>query len=173
MRFFDNGRLINGGLLPDKGVNGSLDTGNINSGIMQLNTWNYYISGDRINLRWGYESYPRDNDVISDITFRFYDIATNEIVFNNNGIVNVDSSTPRWTYITKNRLSYNGTFSENFDINNFISDKASTNIFAPNKLFYVRISYTYNNDTREDYRWMLITGLYNPSYWGTEEYSSI
>lgn len=172
MRFFDNGKLINGGLLPDKGVNGSLDTGNINSGVMKLNTWNYYISGDRINLRWGYESYPRDNDVISDITFRFYDIATNEIVFNN-GTVDIDSSTPRWTYITKNRLSYNGTFSENFDINNFISNKASTNIFAPNKLFYVRISYTYNNDPREDYRWMLITGLYNPSYWGTEEYSSI
>ena len=173
MRFFDNGKLINGGLLPDKGINGSLDTGNINSGVMKLNTWNYYISGDRINLRWGYESYPRDNDVISDITFRFYDIATNEIVLNNNGTVNVDSSTPRWTYITKNRLSYNGTFSENFDINNFISDKASVNIFAPNKLFYVRISYTYNTVTREDYRWMLITGLYNPSYWGTEEYSSI
>lgn len=172
MRFFDNGKLINGGLLPDKGVNGSLDTDNINSGVMKLNTWNYYISGDRINLRWGYESYPRDNDVISDITFRFYDIATNEIVFNN-GTVDIDNSTPRWTYITKNRLSYNGTFSENFDINNFISDKASTNIFAPNKLFYVRISYTYNTVTREDYRWMLITGLYNPSYWGTEEYSSI
>ena len=172
MQFFDNGKPINGGLLPDKGVNGSLDTGNINSGVMKLNTWNYYISGDRINLRWGYESYPRDNDVISDITFRFYDIATNEIVYNN-GTIDIDSSTPRWTYITKNRLSYNGTFSENFDINNFISDKASTNIFAPNKLFYVRISYTYNNNPREDYRWILITGLYNPSYWGTEEYSSI
>lgn len=173
MRFFDNGKLINGGLLSDKGVSGSLDTGNINSGVMKLNTWNYYISGDRINLRWGYESYPRDNDVISDITFKFYDIATNEIVFNNNGTVNVDSSTPRWTYITKNRFSYNGTFSENFDINNFISNKASVNIFAPNKLFYVRISYIYNTVPREDYRWMLITGLYNPSYWGTEEYSSI
>lgn len=173
MRFFDNGKLINGGLLPDKGVSGSLDTGNINSGIMKLNTWNYYISGNRINLRWGYESYPRDNDVISDITFKFYDIATNEIVLNNDGTINTDSSTPRWTYITKNRLSYNGTFSENFDINNFISDKASTNIFAPNKLFYVRISYIYNTVTREDYRWMLITGLYNPSYWGTDEYSSI
>lgn len=172
MRFFDNGKLINGGLLPDKGINGSLDTGNINSGVMRLNTWNYYISGDRINLRWGYESYPRDNDVINDITFRFYDIATNEIVYNN-GTVDIDSSTPRWTYITKNRLSYNGTFSENFDINNFISDKASVNIFAPNKLFYVRISYTYNGIPKEDYRWMLITGLYNPSYWGTEEYSSI
>ena len=173
MRFFDNGKPINGGQLPDKGVSGSLDTGNINSGVMKLNTWNYYISGDRINLRWGYESYPRDNDVISDITFKFYDIATNEIVLNNDGTINTDNSIPRWTYITKNRLSYNGTFSENFDINNFISDKASTNIFAPNKLFYVRISYTYNTVTREDYRWMLITGLYNPSYWGTEEYSSI
>lgn len=173
MRFFDNGKLINGGLLPDKGINGSLDTGNINSGVMRLNTWNYYISGDRINLRWGYESYPRDNDVINDITFRFYDIATNEIVFNNNGTIDIDSSTPRWTYITKNRLSYNGTFSENFDINNFISDKVSVNIFAPNKLFYVRISYTYNGIPKEDYRWLLLTGLYNPSYWGTEEYSSI
>lgn len=173
MRFFDNGKPINGGQLPDKGVSGSLDTGNINSGVMKLNTWNYYISGDRINLRWGYESYPRDNDVISDITFKFYDIATNEIVLNNDGTINTDNSIPRWTYITKNRLSYNGTFSENFDINNFISDKASTNIFAPNKLFYVRISYTYNTVTREDYRWMLITGLYNPSYWGTEEYPSI
>lgn len=173
MRFFDNGKPINGGQLPDKGISGSLDTGNINSGVMKLNTWNYYISGDRINLRWGYESYPRDNDVISDITFKFYDIATNEIVLNNDGTINTDNSIPRWTYITKNRLSYNGTFSENFDINNFISDKASTNIFAPNKLFYVRISYTYNTVTREDYRWMLITGLYNPSYWGTEEYSSI
>ena len=172
MRFFDNGKLINGGLLPDKGINGSLDTGNINSGVMRLNTWNYYISGDRINLRWGYESYPRDNDVINDITFRFYDIATNEIVYNN-GTIDIDSSTPRWTYITKNRLSYNGTFSENFDINNFISDKASVNIFAPNKLFYVRISYTYNGIPKEDYRWLLLTGLYNPSYWGTEEYSSI
>ena len=173
MRFFDNGKLINGGLLPDKGVSGSLDTGNINSGIMKLNTWNYYISGDRINLRWGYESYPRDNDVISDITFDFYDIATDKIDLNSDGTINSKNSVPRWTYITKNRLSYNGTFSENFDINNFISDKASTNIFAPNKLFYVRISYIYNTVTREDYRWMLITGLYNPSYWGTEEYSSI
>lgn len=173
MRFFDNGKPINGGQLPDKGVNGSLDTGNINSGVMKLNTWNYYISGDRINLRWGYESYPRDNDVISDITFDFYDIATDKIDLNSDGTINSKNSVPRWTYITKNRLSYNGTFSENFDINNFISDKASTKIFAPNKLFYVRISYTYNTVTREDYRWMLITGLYNPSYWGTEEYSSI
>lgn len=173
MRFFD-GELINGGQLPDKGVSGSIDTGNINSGVMKLNTWNYYISGDRINLRWGYESYPRDNDVISNITFQFYDIATNEITLDNNGTINLDKSTPRWTYVTKNRLSYNGTFSENFDINNFISTKAkSINIFAPNKLFYVRISYLYNTTPRKDYRWMLITGLYNPSYWGTDEYSSI
>ena len=172
MRFYDGG-LINGGQLPDKGVSGSLDTGNINSGVMKLNTWNYYISGDRVNLRWGYESYPRDNDVISDITFNFYDIASDKIDLKDDGTINADNSTPRWTYITKNRLSYNGTFSENFDINNFISNKASNNIFAPNKLFYVRISYTYNGIPKEDYRWLLLTGLYNPSYWGDDEYSSI
>lgn len=172
MRFYDGG-LINGGQLPDKGVSGSLDTDNINSGVMKLNTWNYYVSGDRINLRWGYESYPRDNDVISDITFNFYDIASDKIDLKDDGTINADNSTPRWTYITKNRLSYNGTFSENFDINNFISNKASNNIFAPNKLFYVRISYYYNNIPKEDYRWLLLTGLYNPSYWGDDEYSSV
>lgn len=172
MRFYDGG-LINGGQLPDKGISGSLDTSNINSGVMKLNTWNYYISGDRVNLRWGYESYPRDNDVISDITFDFYDIASDKIDLKDDGTVDADNSIPRWTYITKNRLSYNGTFSENFDINNFISNKASNNIFAPNKLFYVRISYTYNGILKEDYRWLLLTGLYNPSYWGDDEYSSI
>ena len=172
MRFYDGG-LINGGLLPDKGVSGSLDTGNINSGVMKLNTWNYYVSGDRVNLRWGYESYPRDNDVISDIAFNFYDIASDKIDLKDDGTINADNSIPRWTYITKNRLSYNGTFSENFDINNFISNKVSNNIFAPNKLFYVRISYTYNGIPKEDYRWLLLTGLYNPSYWGDDEYSSI
>ena len=172
MRFYDGG-LINGGQLPDKGVSGSLDTDNINSGVMKLNTWNYYVSGDRVNLRWGYESYPRDNDVISDITFNFYDIASDKIDLKDDGTINADNSTPRWTYITKNRLSYNGTFSENFDINNFISNKASNNIFAPNKLFYVRISYYYNDIPKEDYRWLLLTGLYNPSYWGDDEYSSI
>ena len=172
MRFYDGG-LINGGQLPDKGVSGSLDTDNINSGVMKLNTWNYYVSGDRVNLRWGYESYPRDNDVISDITFNFYDIASDKIDLKDDGTINADNSTPRWTYITKNRLSYNGTFSENFDINNFISNKTSNNIFAPNKLFYVRISYYYNGIPKEDYRWLLLTGLYNPSYWGDDEYSSV
>ena len=172
MRFYDGG-LINGGQLPDKGVSGSLDTDNINSGVMKLNTWNYYVSGDRVNLRWGYESYPRDNDVISDITFNFYDIASDKIDLKDDGTINTDNSTPRWTYITKNRLSYNGTFSENFDINNFISNKTSNNIFAPNKLFYVRISYYYNGIPKEDYRWLLLTGLYNPSYWGDDEYSSV
>lgn len=172
MRIYDGG-LINGGQLPDKGVSGSLDTDNINSGVMKLNTWNYYVSGDRVNLRWGYESYPRDNDVIRDITFNFYDIASDKIDLKDDGTINPQGSVPRWTYITKNRLSYNGTFSENFDINNFISNKASNNIFAPNKLFYVRISYYYNDIPKEDYRWLLLTGLYNPSYWGDEEYSSV
>ena len=172
MRFFDGG-LINGGQLPDKGVSGSLDTDNINSGVMKLNTWNYYVNGDRVNLRWGYESYPRDNDVIRDIIFNFYDIASDKIDLKDDGTINPQGSVPRWTYITKNRLSYNGTFSENFDINNFISNKASNNIFAPNKLFYVRISYYYNDIPKEDYRWLLLTGLYNPSYWGDDEYSSV
>lgn len=149
------------GYLPSKKVVGELDADNLNSGTMKLNTWNYYVSDNRVHLRWGYESYPRTNDIISDVKFEFTDISQNT------------GDTPRWTYITKNRLSYNGTFSESFDINNFISDNPSKNVFASNKIFEVKISYKYNNSDRADYRWLVLTGLYNISYWGTEEYPSI
>lgn len=160
MNFYNNNRMCTG-YLPSKKVVGELDADNLNSGTMKLNTWNYYVSNNRVHLRWGYESYPRTNDIISDVKFEFIDISQNT------------GDTPRWTYITKNRLSYNGTFSESFDINNFISDKPSKNVFAPNKIFEVKISYKYNNSDRADYRWLVLTGLYNTSYWGTEEYPSI
>ena len=160
MNFYNNNRMCTG-YLPSKKVVGELDADNLNSGTMKLNTWNYYVSDSRVHLRWGYESYPRTNDIISDVKFEFTDISQNT------------GNTPRWTYITKNRLSYNGTFSESFDINNFISDKPSKNVFAPNKIFEVKISYKYNNSNRADYRWLVLTGLYNTSYWGTEEYPSI
>lgn len=160
MNFYNNNRMCTG-YLPSKKVVGELDASNLNSGTMKLNTWNYYVSNDRVHLKWGYESYPRTNDIIRDVKFEFTDISQNT------------GDTPRWTYITKNRLSYNGTFSESFDINNFISDKPSKNVFAPNKIFEVKISYKYNNSDRADYRWLVLTGLYNTSYWGTEEYPSI
>ena len=160
MNFYNNNRMCTG-YLPSKKVVGELDADNLNSGTMKLNTWNYYVSDSRVHLRWGYESYPRTNDIISDVKFEFTDISQNT------------GNTPRWTYVTKNRLSYNGTFSESFDINNFISDKPSKNVFAPNKIFEVKISYKYNNSDRADYRWLVLTGLYNTSYWGTEEYPSI
>ena len=160
MNFYNNNRMCTG-YLPSKKVVGELDADNLNSGTMKLNTWNYYVSDNRVHLRWGYESYPRTNDIISDVKFEFTDISQNT------------GNTPRWTYVTKNRLSYNGTFSESFDINNFISDKPSKNVFAPNKIFEVKISYKYNNSDRADYRWLVLTGLYNTSYWGTEEYPSI
>ena len=160
MNFYNNNRMCTG-YLPSKKVVGELDADNLNSGTMKLNTWNYYVSDNRVHLRWGYESYPRTNDIISDVKFEFTDISQNT------------GDAPRWTYITKNRLSYNGTFSESFDINNFISDKPSKNVFAPNKIFEVKISYKYNNSDRADYRWLVLTGLYNTSYWGTEEYPSI
>ena len=159
MNFYNDGMCT--GYLPSKKVVGELDADNLNSGTMKLNTWNYYVSDNRVHLRWGYESYPRTNDIISDVKFEFTDISQNT------------GNTPRWTYVTKNRLSYNGTFSESFDINNFISDKPSKNVFAPNKIFEVKISYKYNNSDRADYRWLVLTGLYNTSYWGTEEYPSI
>lgn len=172
MRFFDNGQLNDGGWVPDKEISGEIDASDINSGIMQLNTWNYYIDTSRVSLRWGFKSYPRENDTIKDITFEFYDIS-NDVVFNSDDSINWETSTPRWTYITKNRISYNGTFSESFAKSNFISEKSSNNIFLPNSIFYVRISYSYNGDIHYEYRWFVLTGLYNPSYFGTGNYDVI
>lgn len=155
--FYDNGLKF--GEIPDESVSGELNPDNINSGKMELNAWRYYVNNDRVLLTWGFESYPRENDVISEVLFSFYDVAYNTL---------------KWKFFTKERVSYNGEFNENFDISNFISDSSNYNTSViPNKLFYVDISWKYNSQERHTYRWMLITGLYNPSYYGNSEYPTI
>lgn len=155
--FYDNG--LKSGEIPDENVSGELDPDNINSGKMELNAWRYYINNDRVLLTWGFESYPRENDTISEVSFSFYDVAYNTL---------------KWKFFTKERVSYNGEFNENFDISNFISNSSNyNNSVIPNKLFYVDISWKYNSQERHAYRWMLITGLYNPSYYGNSEYPTI
>lgn len=155
--FYDNGLKF--GEIPDESVSGELNPDNINSGKMELNAWRYYVNNDRILLTWGFESYPRENDVISEVSFSFYDVAYNTL---------------KWKFFTKERVSYNGEFNENFDISNFISNSSNYNTSViPNKLFYVDISWKYNSQERHTYRWMLITGLYNPSYYGNSEYPII
>lgn len=155
--FYDNGLKL--GEIPDESVSGELNPDNINSGKMELNAWRYYVNNDRVLLTWGFESYPRENDVISEVSFSFYDVAYNTL---------------KWKFFTKERVSYNGEFNENFDISNFISDSSNYNTSViPNKLFYVDISWKYNSQERHTYRWMLITGLYNPSYYGNSEYPTI
>lgn len=155
--FYDNG--LKSGEIPDENVSGELDPDNINSGKMELNAWRYYINNDRVLLTWGFESYPRENDTISEVSFSFYDVAYNTL---------------KWKFFTKERISYNGEFNENFDISNFISNNPNYNTSViPNKLFYVDISWKYNSQERHTYRWMLITGLYNPSYYGNSEYPTI
>lgn len=155
--FYDNGLKF--GEIPDENVSGELDPDNINSGKMELNAWRYYVNNDRVLLTWGFESYPRENDVISEVSFSFYDVAYNTL---------------KWKFFTKERMSYNGEFNENFDISNFISNSSNYNTSViPNKLFYVDISWKYNSQERHTYRWMLITGLYNPSYYGNSEYPTI
>ena len=155
--FYDNG--LKSGEIPDENVSGELNPDNINSGKMELNAWRYYINNDRVLLTWGFESYPRENDTISEVSFSFYDVAYNTL---------------KWKFFTKERISYNGEFNENFDISNFISNSPNyNNSVIPNKLFYVDISWKYNSQERHAYRWMLITGLYNPSYYGNSEYPTI
>lgn len=155
--FYDNGLKF--GEIPDESVSGELNPDNINSGKMELNAWRYYVNNDRVLLTWGFESYPRENDVISEVSFSFYDVAYNTL---------------KWKFFTKERVSYNGEFNENFDISNFISNSPNYNTSViPNKLFYVDISWKYNSQEKHTYRWILITGLYNPSYYGNSEYPII
>ncbi len=155
--FYDGG--LKSGEIPDENVSGELDPDNINSGKMELNAWRYYVNNDRVLLTWGFESYPRENDTISEVSFSFYDVAYNTL---------------KWKFFTKERISYNGEFNENFDISNFISNSSNYNTSViPNKLFYVDISWKYNSQEKHTYRWMLITGLYNPSYYGNSEYPTI
>lgn len=157
--------------IPGLDIDGNINSDNFNTGLMKLNTWNYYIDNNSVKLRWGFNSEPRESDNFSNVTFDFYDVSQNYELDNNGDIIN---GTPRWTYTTKNRISYNGTFSENFDINNFIDSKAiSKNLILPNTLFYVKISWSNNDKISYEYRWLLLSKLYNTSYWGDDTYDAI
>lgn len=139
-------------LIPSLTIKGQLDISKLGSGEININTWRYIVEGDQIRLTWGFEAYPRYGESMTEVTFIFTDVydSNNQIVF-----------------ITKERASYNGEFTDVFPASYF-----NTNLETrAGCLYKVKIVWKINDvlidDTIAQYRWFVPTGLYNASYYGS------
>lgn len=128
-------------------IEGSINLSKLGSGEIKISDWRYFYTNNYMQLTWGLEAYPLDNETISNLKFEFYDQNTNE-------------STPVYTLEIPDKLSYNGVFTELINFNEF---------FRKRHLYIVKISCkTYvGNSTSEKilgYRVLLTTDLYNDLY---------
>ena len=90
------------GKLTGLAINGMIDLSLLGSGKIELNTWKYYINQDNVDVTWGLSSYPLYNWEIKYIVFEFKDLSGNTDNYR--------------TYVISGRESYNGIFTNNFDL---------------------------------------------------------
>lgn len=83
------------GILEEFTQEGYIDFSKIGKKSIFLNTWKYYNYENTITLTWGMEAYTEPQKGISEVVFEFYD---------NQGFVGA--------YHNKDKMSYNGVFTE-------------------------------------------------------------
>ena len=137
--------------IPALAVKGSIDLTKLNSGLIRLNAWRYIVDNDNVRISWGFEAYPIYGTSMSNVQFVFRDLQ--------------NPSNKIETYIPAAKASYNGEFVDIFSTKYFHTNLES----KTGCLIEVDIQYnvTGENDSRHEYRWLIPTGLYNASYFGT------
>jgi hypothetical protein len=101
------------GILEEYAQEGYIDFSKLGKKHINLNTWKYYNYENTSTLTWGMEAYTEPNKGIQEIVFEFYD---------NNGFVAA--------YHTKDKLSYNGVFTEYLTLNESGSNYKLNNVKA-------------------------------------------
>lgn len=101
------------GILEEYAQEGYIDFSKLGKRHINLNTWKYYNYENTSTLTWGMEAYTEPNKGIQEIVFEFYD---------NNGFVAA--------YHTKDKLSYNGVFTEYLTLNESGTNYKLNNIKA-------------------------------------------
>lgn len=137
--------------IPALAVKGSIDLTKLNSGLIKLNAWRYIVDNDNVRISWGFEAYPIYGTSMSNVQFVFRDLQ--------------DPNNKIETYIPAAKASYNGEFVDIFSTRYFHTNLQS----KTGCLIEVDIQYnvTGESDARHEYRWLIPTGLYNASYFGT------
>ena len=101
------------GILEEYAQEGYIDFSKLGKRHINLNTWKYYNYENTSTLTWGMEAYTEPNKGIQEVVFEFYD---------NNGFVAA--------YHTKDKLSYNGVFTEYLTLNESGTNYKLNNIKA-------------------------------------------
>ncbi len=105
------------GYLEEYSQDGYIDFSKIGKKDITLTTWKYYNYGNTSTLTWGLDAYVEPGKGISEVVFEFYD---------NQGLAAA--------FHSKNKLSYNGKFTEYLILNDSIN-KHLTNVDHTGRIF--------------------------------------
>lgn len=152
------------GELPGLETRGSINLNKLGSGEIKINYWKYYKNDSNIQLTWGFEAYPKKNEVFKNITFTFKDVYSD--------------SPLEYTYTVGNKRSINGKFNEILHLPDIIDNEDTGERYGA--LYQVTISMQSSIDKRTkfliDYdgevkttlsRYLFNTKLYNNAYLDT------
>ena len=162
----------------------TVDISKLGSGEIDLIAYQYYISNDNINVKWGLEVYPERNKKVSSVTFNWYnwsavkDFDINKI---DNSFIKQISDQYSWveSYDDKNPESTDYSL-ENKVYTKIIDDKTSYSGYDSftiteldkiqlNKLYLVEINVAYDNIVYHFYRLMFTNRIFN-NYFGKGDY---
>lgn len=162
----------------------TVDVSKLGSGEIDLIAYQYYISNDNINVKWGLEVYPERNKKVSSVTFNWYDwseVKDFDINKIDNSFIKQISDQYSWveTYDDKNPESTDYSL-ENKAYTKIIDDKTSYSGYDSftiteldkvqlNKLYLVEINVAYDNIVYHFYRLMFTNRIFN-NYFGKGDY---
>lgn len=162
----------------------TVDISKLGSGEIDLIAYQYYISNDNINIKWGLEVYPERNKKVSSVTFNWYDwSAVKDFDINkiDNSFIKQISNQYSWveSYDDKNPESTNYSLGKEV-YTKIIDDKTSYSGYDSftiteldkiqlNKLYLVEINVAYDNIVYHFYRLMFTNRIFN-NYFGKGDY---
>lgn len=165
------------GYLEDLAQTGQIDFSKIGTKHIELHTWKYYSFDNTLTLTWGMDGYTEPTRDITEVVFNFYD---------NTGLVA--------TYVTKDKKSYNGVFTEYLTLNSQnpshkltyeIDVNGEPKMLESSKLYLVKILIkyrernldgTYKEDNTGDiteYRWIWTNSMYNEYYHQIKDFNDL
>ena len=162
----------------------TVDISKLGSGEIDLIAYQYYISNDNINVKWGLEVYPERNKKVSSVTFNWYDwgvVKDFDINKIDNSFIKQISDQYSWveSYDDKNPESTDYSLEDKV-YTKIIDDKTSYSGYDSftlteldkiqlNKLYLVEINVAYDNIVYHFYRLMFTNRIFN-NYFGKGDY---
>lgn len=134
----------------------SIDLSKLGTGLFEINKWRYYKNDNNIDLYWGYNFYPIDNEEITKLTAEYCSV--NQTI----GQQNIDNL--KWSSLPITEQQYypgNYTMTISFDDN-----------FQENSLYFIKFKF---ETSREGFEYkdiikcLYTNGVFNDVFTGDEE----